>query len=160
MWIRAARGGGIASLLLATLSLASVGCDGSGDRGASPAFAEERSELPAGVTPPRDPGGITAEEDAAIPPGPPGIVLVSHYPELLHHIEWQGTRDDTIRGYQVYRSCPGRDWEEIGFVKLRGDDERNRATYVFEDRFDSVCDYTVAAVDHRGNPGPKSVEIQ
>lgn len=159
-WMRAARGPVIASLLLAALSLASVACDGSRERGISRALAEERSELPAGITPPPDPDGITAEEDAAIPPGPPGKVLVSHQPRLLHRIEWRGTQDDTIRGYQIYRRCPDGEWEEIAFVKLRDDDERNRATYVFEDRFDGVCDYTVAAVDQRGNPGPKSVEIQ
>jgi hypothetical protein len=158
--VDAARWGTIASALLVVLVLDPLGCDHSQDLGSSRALAADQSEteLPATARPPA--GGITAEEDAEIVPGPPGTVLVSHHPESLHRIEWQGTRDDTIRGYQVYRSCSDSEWEPIEFVKLRDDDERNRKTYVFEERFDAVCDYTVAAVDRRGSPGPRSTDIQ
>ena len=56
--------------------------------------------------------------------------------------------------------CGSGDWERIGFVALRTDDERNRGTYVHEDVSDARCEYTVAAVDADGKPGPKTVDIQ
>jgi hypothetical protein len=146
--------------MVASLILASVGCDRSHDRAVALGLDAERVG-PSGPSSPAPPaGGITAEEDAGIPAGPPGRVLVSHHPGSLHRIEWQGTLDDTIRGYQIYRRCPNGEWEEIAYLPLHDDDERNRAVYLFEDRFDVVCDYTVAAVDHLGNAGPKSADIQ
>lgn len=102
--------------------------------------------------------GITIEEDEKIVPGPPGFVKITHHGEL-HEIHWQGTRDDTILGYQIYRRCPREPWQRIGFVALRKDDPRNAGLYKFKDHFSGNCDYTVAAVGPNGQPGPKSVDI-
>jgi hypothetical protein len=102
--------------------------------------------------------GITAEEDAGIAPGPPGEVRILHGGRI-HRIEWQGTRDDTVRGYQIYRRCSGSPWQELAFVELHANDPRNRDTYVFEDPFGAVCDYAVAAVAADGRRGPLSVDI-
>ena len=103
--------------------------------------------------------GITKEEDEHIVSGPPGFVKVQNHGEL-HAISWQGTRDDTILGYQVYRRCQQEPWQPIGFVKLREDDPRNSGTYLYNDHFPENCEYTVAAVGPGGKPGPKSVDIQ
>jgi hypothetical protein len=103
--------------------------------------------------------GISAEEDATIPPGPPGTVNVSHR-DGVHVVDWKGTRDDTIVGYEVYRRCGSGDWNSVGSVALRPDDGRNRGTYVLEDEFKIRCEYTVAAVNAAGKPGPKSIDIQ
>ena len=102
--------------------------------------------------------GITAEADAQIPPGPPGSVSVMRRGQV-HVVEWKGTRDDTIQGYEVYRKCPLGEWVKVGSVKLHPDDERNRGTYRFQLDFSADCEYTVAAVNPDGKPGPKSTDI-
>lgn len=75
-------------------------------------------------------------------------------------MEWSGTRDDGVAAYRVYRRCSSGDWIEVGLVKVRDEDERNQATYRFEERLDAECDYTVAAVGRNGVTGPMSVDIQ
>lgn len=120
-------------------------------RGVDPSGAKDSSPHPRSV-------GITAEADALIPPGPPGVVSVSRRSQV-HVVEWKGTHDDTILGYEVYRKCPPGEWVKIGSVKLHPDDERNRGMYHFEAKFDSDCEYTVAAVSQDGKPGPKSADI-
>ena len=95
---------------------------------------------------------------AMIPPGPPGTVLVTRDGDLSV-VSWKGTRDDRIRGYQVYRRCGSGGWDPLGFVPLHADDERNRGEYRFEDRYREHCEYTVAAVGASGRPGPRTVDI-
>jgi hypothetical protein len=115
---------------------------------------------PAEVVPPSAPptGGISREEDAMIPPGPPGEVLVARNGDLSV-VSWKGTRDDRIRRYQVHRRCDPGDSDPVGFVPLHPDDERNRGEYRFEDRHRPRCEYTVAAVGASGRPGPRTVDI-
>ena len=136
-------------------------------RRVAPAPQAERStpsSTPAPTTSPRtgdepnDPG-LSLEEDARNVPGPPGRVDVAHH-DGWNTVEWQGTADDTIGGYEVYRKCGGTTWEKVGFVGLRKDDPRNRRGYAFEERHDAVCRYTVAAVTPAGDPGPRTVDIQ
>jgi hypothetical protein len=78
----------------------------------------------------------------------------------VHRVEWAGTRDDTIRGYQVLRRCDGESWAPLAFVPLRSDDPRNRGPYHYEDRIDQTCEYAVAAVSAANEPGPTSVEVR
>ena len=99
--------------------------------------------------------GITAEEDALIPPGRPGTVSTSRQAEKCL-VEWVGTGDDTILGYVVYRRRPGEEWEEIGRTPLHPNDERNRGVYLFEDDGASEWEYAVAAIAANGMPGPRS----
>ena len=120
-------------------------------RAVDPSDAKDPSRHPSSVE-------ITAEQDAQIPPGPPGSVSVSRSGQV-HVVEWKGTRDDTIQGYEVYKRRPPGKWVKIGRVKLRRDDERNRGTYRFEAKFNADCEYTVAAVGPDGKPGPKSADI-
>lgn len=103
--------------------------------------------------------GITIEEDARNVSGPPGSVKIKH-DGVMHEIIWQGTRDDTILGYQVYRRCQHEPWQGIGFIRLREDDPRNAGVYTFKDHYSENCEYTVAAVGPDGKPGPMSVDIQ
>ena len=78
-----------------------------------------------------------------------------------HRVEWQGTRDDTIKGYQVYSKPTNQGgWKPIAFIKLREDDPRNRGAYQFEKDVEPGCEYAVAAVGLAGKPGPKNVEIK
>ena len=123
----------------------------------NPALQPAVSDAPADAPP--SVGGITADEDALIPAGPPGLVVVSQRDDA-HVVQWQGTRDDTILGYQVYRRCLPGEWTKIAFVEIHDGDNRNKGTYVFEDEFDADCEYTVAAVGRDGNPGQMSVDIQ
>jgi len=106
----------------AALAILATGCGGSTEGPVErPAPDEQATSQPSTPVPP---AGITLEQDALIPPGPPGTVNVSHRDDV-HVVEWKGTRDDTIVGYEVYRMCGSGDWERIGFVALRTDDERN-----------------------------------
>ena len=117
-----------------------------------------QAAAPAPISPP--PTGISAEEDGRIPPGPPGTVRVTQQ-DQKHLVEWQGTRDDTIKGYQVYSKSTNRgDWKAIGFVKLREDDLRNRGNYQFKQDVEPGCEYAVAAVGLGGKAGPKNVETK
>lgn len=129
--------------------------DPSATSGRTTSQAAASSQIP---SPP--PAGISAEENALIPPGPPGTVRVTLQGQK-HLVEWQGTRDDTIRGYQVYsKSTNQGDWKMIGFIKLREDDARNRGSYRFEKDVEPGCEYAVAAVGLGGKAGPKNVEIK
>lgn len=102
--------------------------------------------------------GLTREQADESPAGPPGKVAVEHR-GVLHVVTWDGTRDDTIRGYEVYRQSDAGAWERVGFVPLRADDARNRGRYEFSETLERTCSYAVAAVDAHGRVGPKSVEI-
>ena len=102
--------------------------------------------------------GLSLDEQAHNLPGPPGNVIVAHR-DGLHRVEWDGTRDDTIGGYEVHRRCSGMTWEKLAFVAVRDDDPRNRGRYRFEERHDAVCEYTVAAVTPTGTRGPMTIEI-
>lgn len=135
-------------------------CKQRGDKG-SPPDSTAGSTLPSSSIPtPAASAGISAEENARIPPGPPGTVIVTQQGRQ-HVVEWQGTRDDTITGYQVYvRSTNQEVWKPVGLVRLRSDDSRNRGTYRFEKDAEPGCEYAVAAVGLSGKPGPKNVEIK
>ena len=103
--------------------------------------------------------GITFEEDARIPSGPPGSISISrHGPSRV--VEWKGTRDDTVLGYEVYRSCSQGEWVKLGFVPLSASDERNAGLYRYEDSFSGECKYSVAAVGSNGKPGPRGVPME
>ncbi len=145
---------------LSGLLLLLPGCQESVDRGdISPPATAAASPSPSPATS-AAPAGISAEEDARIPPGPPGTVNVTQNGRR-HVVEWRGTGDDTITGYQVYSRSTNREvWNTIGFVKLRADDTRNRGTYRFEKDVEPGCEYAVAAVGLAGKPGPKNVDIK
>lgn len=90
-----------------------------------------------------------------IPPGPPGTVTVRHE-NGLYTLRWEGTRDDTVTAYEVYRRCGAESWEAVGRVPVRN--ERNEGPHDWEDRTDATCEYAVAAVDANGRVGPRSDE--
>src|SRR3990167_7976513 len=106
-----------------------------------------------------DDKGITFEEDARIPSGPPGSISISRDgPSSV--VEWKGTRDDTVLGYEVYRSCSQGEWVKLGFVRLSTSDERNTGLYRHGDSFSGECKYSVAAVGSDGKPGPRSMSVE
>jgi len=106
-----------------------------------------------------DDEGITFEEDARIPSGPPGSISISRDgPSSV--VEWKGTRDDTVLGYEVYRSCSQGEWVKLGFVRLSTSDERNTGLYRHGDSFSGECKYSVAAVGSDGKPGPRSMSVE
>jgi hypothetical protein len=100
-------------------------------------------------------GGLTAEEDAMIPPGPPGTVSVSRE-NGFYVVQWEGTRDDTVIAYAVYRRCGAESWTPIARVPVRN--PRNEGPHDWKDRMDASCEYAVAAVDANGREGPRSDE--
>ena len=102
---------------------------------------------------------MTREQHDANPPGPPGRVVHARR-DGVQVVEWDGTRDDTIAGYRVYRRRAGAAWTDAGFVPLHPDDPRNRGRYRFEDRAEEDLEYTIAAVDAAGRAGPKTAEIE
>lgn len=102
--------------------------------------------------------GSTREAQDLNPPGPPGTIRVERR-EGKSVLAWNGTRDDTIQGYQVYKRVGGGAWQTAAFVKLHADDPQNRATYSYSERCEETCEFTVAAVDAQGRPGPKTSEI-
>jgi len=106
-----------------------------------------------------DGGGITSEEDALIPPGPPVKVRVSPRASL-HTVTWVGTRDDQIIGYQVYRRCANEEWQAIASLGLLPGDDRNQGAYSIEDSFTRKCEYTVAAIGRDGKRGPKTADVR
>jgi hypothetical protein len=141
------------ALALTTL----IGCNRPSQPDAEHAATGEQMTIPAPLDA-TGAQGITAEQDAGIPPGPPGLVSISTADGKII-VAWMGTRDDRIRGYEVYRRCAPGDWETIGFVPIREDDERNRGEYRFAERVRDGCEYTVSAVGADGRPGPRTVDI-
>ncbi len=103
--------------------------------------------------------GISKEADASMPSGPPGVVEVTKGASI-YRVEWVGTRDDTISGYQVLRRCAQGPWLALSFVALHDDDPRNRGRYQYEEEEDADCEYAVAAVSEDGRRGPTNLEIQ
>ena len=117
------------------------------------------SPSPLLVTPATD-AGITWVEQSSIPHGPPGTVQVTESGQSVT-VEWKGTRDHTIQGYQIYQKLTTEEvWKVIGFVELRADDSLNRGIYRFEKNIEPGFEYAVAAVGLDGKEGPKNVEIQ
>ena len=107
--------------------------------------------------------GLTEEQDNVILPGPPSnlrLVTLAADSDLQCQLVWNGTRDDTINGYNIYQlSSPGN-WSLIGFITLRKEDSRNRGEYRFSKDIAASGTYAVAAVDNRGTSGPKSPAVQ
>ncbi len=105
---------------------------------------QEKYEIPPPST------GISVEEDALIRPGPPGNIWISNDggKTVIH---WQGTRNDRVKNYVVYRKGDA-DWQVIGRVPSFGD---NSSVYVFSETTITGFTYAVSAVSTRGVEGPK-----
>jgi hypothetical protein len=159
-----------AGMFLAVLAALGLGgCECTGPRGSdrgptsAPSGAGRETAADAGETNPSparsdsasSAGGLTTEEDAMIPPGPPGIVSVSRE-NGLSTVRWEGTRDDTVSAYEVYRRCGAGPWTSVARVPVRN--PRNEGPHDWEDRIDATCEYAVAAVDADGRVGPRSDE--
>ena len=88
-----------------------------------------------------------------IPPGPPGTVNASRE-NGSYVVQWEGTRDDTVTAYEVYRRCGAESWIPVARVPVRN--PRNEGPHEWKDRVEANCEYAVAAVDANGRVGPRS----
>ena len=106
--------------------------------------------------------GLTEQQDLLNLPGPPsGIRLVVPVEGTSSQCQlvWQGTRDDTISGYNIYQLNSPKNWSLIGFMALRKEDSRNRGEYRFSKDIAASGTFAVAAVNNKGTPGPKSPAV-
>ena len=106
--------------------------------------------------------GLTEQQDLLNLPGPPsGIRLVAPAEGTSSQCQlvWQGTRDDTISGYNIYQLNSPKNWSLIGFMALRKEDSRNRGEYRFSKDLAASGTFAVAAVNNKGTPGPKSPAV-
>ena len=106
--------------------------------------------------------GLTEQEDLLNLPSPPSdvrLILTTKNSQSQAVLVWNGTRDDTISGYNVYLLNTPKDWSLISFITLRKEDSRNRGEYQFSKDISAKGTYAVAAVNSKGTPGPKSAAV-
>jgi hypothetical protein len=102
-----------------------------------------------------DTAGLTLEEDSKILPAPPGQVSTV-FRNSTANIKWEGTRDDTVAFYVVYRKCQNDSWSAIAKLKATNN---NQGVYEFSDKKEGACKYAISAINLNGKEGPKSTDI-
>ncbi|MDP3888496.1 MAG: hypothetical protein Q8Q24_00485 [bacterium] len=107
----------------------------------------------------RAPVGISAEEDAKIPPLDPRNIK-AYVSDQVVRLEWGGVWGGD--GYYfVYRKAKGRPWEQIGKVKAAVD--YDSVSYNFEDHIPDTSQtyfYSVSAVSSYGLEGQLSTPVE
>jgi len=137
----------LASALARSVALLALVC------GAAGCAAVHAPPAPAGD---QDPGiGISRADDARLSPSPPTCRSVHAAPDGGREATWDGSGDDRIVAYQVYRRATGdASWRPVARVRAVGD---NRGRHAFRDAAparDGAVIYGVSAVDVYGHESP------